>query len=188
MLFRSEEVRKTAPEERDLLQHLVSLREAIADLRAAMFRGDREANARQLGRFQYALFRDILDTFNTLQQQDDSGGLRESDLPPVLRNRFIGITGKQLILVYPREDVWERSAQHDFVKDIRSVASTATGTPVQLYYYTELLKVSYVEAAGWALGAIVLLVFTHFRSPIQVFLSLFPVAVGSLWMRSEEHV
>ena len=178
----AEEVRKTAPEERDLLQHLVSLREAIADLRAAMFRGDREANARQLGRFQYALFRDIQDTFNTLQQQDDSGGLRESDLPPVLKNRFIGITGKQLILVYPREDVWERSAQHDFVKEIRSVASTATGTPVQLYYYTELLKVSYVEAAGWALGAIVLLVFIHFRSPMQVFLSLFPVAVGSLWM------
>ena len=178
----ADEVRRTAPEERDLLKHLMSLREAIGDLRAAMFRGDRQANARQLGRFQYALFRDIRDTFNTLQQQEDSGGLRESDLPPVLRNRFIGITGKHLILVYPKEDVWERQAQHDFVQEIRSVAPKATGTPVQLYYYTELLKVSYIEAAGWALGAIVLLVFIHFRSPMQVFLSLFPVAVGSLWM------
>ncbi len=178
----ADEVRKTAPEEKELLKHLTSLRGAISELRSSMFRGDRQANARQLGHFQYALFRDIHDTFNTLQQQDDSGGLRESDLPPVLRNRFIGITGKQLILVYPKEDVWERQAQHDFVKDIRSVAPTATGTPVQLYYYTELLKVSYIEAAGWALGAIVLLVFIHFRSPMQVFLSLFPVAVGSLWM------
>ena len=177
-----EEVAKTAPEEKDLLKHLGSLRAAISDLRTAMFRGDREANARQLGRFQYALFRDIRETFDTLQQQDDSGGLRESDLPQVLRNRFVGITGKHLILVYPKEDVWERGAQERFVREIRSVASKATGTPVQLYYYTELLKVSYIEAAGWALGAIVLLVFIHFRSPMQVFLSLFPVAVGALWM------
>ena len=178
----ADEVRKTAPEEKDLLKHMTSLREAIAELRSSMFRGDRQSNARQLGHFQYALFRDIHETFETLKQQDESGGLRESDLPPVLRNRFIGITGKHLILVYPKEDVWERQAQHDFVKDIRSVAPTATGTPVQLYYYTELLKVSYIEAAGWALGAIVLLVFIHFRSPTQVFLSLFPVALGSLWM------
>ncbi|MFM7803477.1 MAG: MMPL family transporter, partial [Verrucomicrobiota bacterium] len=28
----------------------------------------------------------------------------------------------------------------------------------------------------------VLLVWVHFRSPVQVFLSLFPVAVGALWM------
>jgi hopanoid biosynthesis associated RND transporter like protein HpnN len=178
----AEEVRKTAPEEKALLKNLGSLREAIAELRSAMFRGDRKANAQQLGHFQYALFRDIRDTFDTLQQQDDSSGLRESDLPVVLRNRFIGITGQQLILIYPREDVWERKAQEKFVQEIRSVAPKATGTPVQLYYYTELLKVSYIEAAGWALGAIVLMVLFHFRSPTRVLLSLLPVAVGALWM------
>jgi len=147
-----------------------------------MFRGDREANARQLGRFQHALFRDIRDTFETLQGQDDSGGLREADLPAVLRNRFVGVSGRHLVLVYPKEDVWERGPQERFVKEIQSVAPRATGTPVQLYYYTELLKVSYLEAAGWALGAIVLLLLVHFRSPVQVFLALFQVAVGALWM------
>lgn len=178
----ADEVARTAPEEKELLRNLTSLRVAIADLRSAMFRGDRAANARQLGRFQHALFRDIRDTFETLQGQDDSGGLRESDLPSVLRNRFVGAGGRHLILVYPKEDVWERGPQERFVREIQSVAPQATGTPVQLYYYTELLKVSYIEAAGWALGAIVLLVWVHFRSPVQVFLSLFPVAVGALWM------
>jgi predicted RND superfamily exporter protein len=178
----ADEVRKSAPEEKELLKNLGSLRVTISELRSAMFRGDREANARQLGHFQYALFRDIRDTFGTLQQQDDSGGLKESDLPLVLRNRFVGITGKQLLLVYPKEDVWERGAQETFVREISSVVPTATGTPVQLYHYTELLKVSYMEAAGWALGAIVLLVFIHFRSPARVALSLLPVAIGALWM------
>jgi predicted RND superfamily exporter protein len=84
--------------------------------------------------------------------------------------------------VYPKEDVWERSAQEAFVRDLQTVAPTATGTPVQLYYYTELLKVSYIEAAWWALGAIVVLVFIHFRSLSQVLLSLLPVAIGTVWM------
>jgi hopanoid biosynthesis associated RND transporter like protein HpnN len=178
----ADEVARTAADEKELLKNLTSLRVAIADLRSAMFRGDREVNARQLGRFQHALFRDIRDTFETLQGQDDSGGLREADLPAVLRNRFVGVGGRHLVLVYPKEDVWERGPQERFVKEIQSVAPRATGTPVQLYYYTELLKVSYVEAAGWALGAIVLLVFVHFRSPVQLFLALLPVVVGALWM------
>ena len=178
----ADDVRKSAPDEKQLLKNLESLRVTISELRSAMFRGDREANARQLGHFQYALFRDIRDTFDTLQQQDDSSGLKESDLPLVLRNRFIGITGKQLLLVYPKEDVWERRSQETFVREISAVVPTATGTPVQLYYYTELLKVSYMEAAGWALGAIVLLIFIHFRSPTRVVLSLLPVAIGALWM------
>ena len=33
-----------------------------------------------------------------------------------------------------------------------------TGTPVQLYYYTELLKKSYVQAAYYSLAAIALMV------------------------------
>jgi hypothetical protein len=51
-----------------------------------------------------------------------------------------------------------------------------------LYEYTSLLKNSYVEAAWWALGAIVILVFIHFRSLGPVLLSLLPVAIGTLWM------
>jgi len=178
----ADEVTRTAPEEKELLTNLVSLRSAISDLRVAMFRGGTNANALKLGTFQHALFDDIRDTFAILQHQDVGTGLHVEDLPVALRNRFIGITGKHLIQVYPREDVWERGPQAAFVKDLQSVAPTATGTPVQLFYYTELLKVSYIEAAWWALGAIILLVFLHFRSVVQVALALLPVAVGALWM------
>lgn len=178
----ADEVVRTAPEERALHTNLIALRDAITELRVAMFRGNTNANARKLGAFQKALFDDIRDTFAILQGQTVEGGLRTEDLPMALRNRFIGIHGKHLIQVYPKEDVWERSAQEAFVRDLQTVAPTATGTPVQLYYYTELLKVSYIEAAWWALGAIVVLVFIHFRSLSQVLLSLLPVAIGTVWM------
>ena len=178
-----DEVAKT--DEKELLANLKSLIGAIGDLRVAMFHGEapEEAeNARRLASFQQALFSDIHDTFGTLQHQDASGGLRPQDLPTALSNRFIGITGQHLIQVYPKADVWERAPQEEFVKELQSVAPKATGTPVQLFYYTELLKNSYVKAAWWALAAIVLLVFIHFRRLDSVVLSLLPVLIGTVWV------
>ena len=52
---------------------------------------------------------------------------------------------------------------------------------MQLYEYTTLLKDSYQQAALYALGAIALMVFVHFRSLVCVVLSLLPVAIGSAW-------
>jgi predicted RND superfamily exporter protein len=52
---------------------------------------------------------------------------------------------------------------------------------VQLYEYTTLLKDSYQQAALYALAAIAIIVYWHFRSLLSVLLSLLPVAIGSAW-------
>jgi predicted RND superfamily exporter protein len=117
-----------------------------------------------------------------LRNQDDSGPLRIEDLPQALRDRFIGRTGKYLIMVYPKEDVWVRANQKKFIEEVAKVDKNVTGTPVQLYHYTELLKTSYEEAARYSLIAITLLVFLHFRSPLTVALALLPVGIGFLWL------
>ena len=62
------------------------------------------------------------------------------------------------------------------------MAPNATGTPVQLYEYTTLLKDSYVQAAWYSLAAIAILVFIHFRSLMCVILALLPVGIGTVWM------
>lgn len=147
-----------------------------------MFQGDRNQNAVKLGFYQRALLRDIKETFETLRTQDNSGSMSVNDLPEALRHRFVGITGKHLIQVYPRTNVWERKNQEVFVTELRTVDPNVTGTPVQLLEYTELLKRSYAEAALWAFGAIVVLVLFHFRSLIQLILALFPVLIGAIWM------
>ena len=104
------------------------------------------------------------------------------DLPPALKNRFVGISGKFLIQVYPKRDLWDRANQEEFIKDLRQIDPKVTGTPVQLYEYTKLLRESYEQAAWYSIGAIVILVFIHFRSISCVILSLMPVALGGLWM------
>lgn len=166
----------------DLQVRMRSLREEILAFRSKLQSENPQSAATKLGAYQRALFADLRDTFGALRGQDTDGGLRVDDLPDSLRNRFVGKTGRHLLQVYPREDVWEREPQERFIRDLRSVDQEATGTPIQLYEYTNLLKESYEEAAGYALAAIILLVFVHFRSVGTVLLALIPVGVGALWM------
>jgi hopanoid biosynthesis associated RND transporter like protein HpnN len=168
-----------------LATNLVSLRQVVGNLRKEMLRGNDaeiEAHSLKLGAFQRALFDDIRDTFRALQTQDNSAPLRVQDLPQPLRDRFIGVTGKYLLMVYPKKDVWQRENQREFIEQVETVNPNVTGTPVQLYHYTELLRTSYEEAARYSLAAIVVLVLFHFRSALCVALALIPVGVGFLWL------
>jgi len=168
-----------------LSKQLISLCATIEDLRKEMFRGDEArvaTNSLKLAEFQRALFADVRDTFHALQTQDNRARLRIEDLPPALHDRFIGVTGKHLLMVNPKKDVWNRENQREFLEQLTRVDPDVTGTPVQLYHYTDLLKSSYEEAAWYSLGAIVILVFLHFRSLSSILLTLVPVAVGSLWL------
>jgi hopanoid biosynthesis associated RND transporter like protein HpnN len=169
----------------ELEQQFASLRKEIENLRKAMLQGDATAlaeHADKLSEFQQALFADIRETFQSLQNQDDRAPLRVEDLPQALRDQFVGETGKLLLQVYPKSDVWQRTNLEKFVADLRTVDPNATGTPVQLYEYETLLKNSYVQAAWYSLAAIAVLVFIHFRTLGSVILSLLPVGIGTLWL------
>jgi hopanoid biosynthesis associated RND transporter like protein HpnN len=176
---------KTQKDKPVLGKQFASMHQAIEDLRKEMLWGDAQrvaSNSLKLAQFQRALFDDLRQTFQAFQTQDDRSPLRVEDLPPSLHDRFIGVTGKYLLMVYPKEDVWQRENQKKFIHDLRQVDQDVTGTPVQLYEYTTLLKNSYQDAAWYSLAAITLLVFVHFRSPLSVVLALIPVGVGFLWL------
>jgi hopanoid biosynthesis associated RND transporter like protein HpnN len=165
-----------------IYQQVVSVRQSISALRQRLLLDDRVITSEKLAQFQQALFNDVRETFTALQQQDATGSMTAQDLPPTLRNRFIGVTGKYLLQVYPKHDVWDRRNQEEFVADLRRIDPFVTGTPVQLLEYTTLLKQSYEEAALYSLIAISILVFVHFRSISCVILSLVPVGLGFLWL------
>jgi uncharacterized protein len=177
-----QEAEKDAPA---IAAKLNSLKRAIDTLRKEMFRlgpAGQEIVAQKLGGYQRALFEDLQETFEALQQQDNRERLRIEDLPPALRERFVGVTGKQLLQVYPKRNVWERENQEEFVKQLRTIVPEVTGTPVQLLEYTSLLKRSYEHAALYALVAIALMVFLHFRRLSSVLLALLPVLLGTVWL------
>jgi len=168
-----------------LAAQLGALSQACTDLRKAMLAEDAvktAEHAAKLAIYQRALLADLRATFELLQTQDNLTPLRPTDLPPALYHRFVGVNGKFLIQIYPKEDVWQRAPQERFVRDLRTVDPNVTGTPVQLYEYETLLKDSYVQAAWYSLVAIALMVLFHFRSVTAVVLALIPVGIGTLWL------
>jgi uncharacterized protein len=183
---------KSQNEEPELRKQLESLRLDVMDLRRELFRDssvDAEVRAKKLAAFQRALFNDVRETFAALRNQDDQERLQAKDLSPALRTRFVGIHGKYLLQVYPRGDLWQRDKQEEFINVLRKALDpnetgqpVFTGTPIQLYEYTNLLVRSYEQAAWYSLAAIAILVFVHFRTIGSVFLSLLPVAVGCVWL------
>ena len=171
--------------DRELAGNLVALRQAIEDLRKTMLAGDTNAlaaHADKLAQFQQALFNDMRATFQLLLHQDNTAPVHLQDLPGAFRDQFVGETGKFLLHVFPRDNMWQRDNQKKFITELRTVDPSVTGTPVQLYEYEELLKDSYIQAAWYSLAAIVLLIFVHFRSLLSVILALLPVGIGTLWL------
>jgi hypothetical protein len=169
----------------ELANQFGTLRLAIENLRKTMLQGDAPTlaeHADKLGQFQQALFTDMRTTFQLLQNQDNRGPLRVADLPQAFRDQFVGVTGKYLLQVYAKDDMWQRDHQEKFLADLHPLDPNLTGTPVQLYEFEELLKNSYVQAAWYSLAAIALLVWLHFRSLGSVVLALLPVGIGSLWL------
>lgn len=169
--------------EEALSDELQQVRQALRRLNEAIGRTEPEEARRKLGAFQRALLLDLQETLAAIQHQDDRAPLQPEDLPLPLRHRFVSKSGDRFLLqVNPRSNVWERVNQKVFVRELREVFPAATGEPVQLYEYTSLLKDSYVEAAYYALGAVVVLVLLHFRSVFCVLLALVPVGLGTMWL------
>jgi len=160
---------------------LLEIKAAILELTRRMYDTDTLRPGEKLAAFQGRLLDDIRETFEAIHRQDSSAPLRVADLPPSLRERFHGVTGRYLLQIYPKEDVWDRANQGRFVNELRTVAPRVTGTPVGQWEYTSLLVESYVSAALYALAGIVVLVTIHFRRVIWVLLSLLPVLMGAVW-------
>jgi uncharacterized protein len=104
------------------------------------------------------------------------------DVPKEVRRMFVGKTGKFLVRVFPRGNVWEREPLEKFVREVQQVAPKVTGTPLGLYEFVDILQRGYIQAAIWAFGVIMILIFVDFRNGYATLLTLLPLIVGMIWM------
>lgn len=142
---------------------------------------DQAEVGRRLNAHQYAVFSEMQKNLLLLKKQRYDKELTQEDVPPEILSRFRGKTGKIMIQIYPREDVWEREPLARFVSDMRTVDPDVTGTPVQNYEYIGLLRDSYLQATGEAMIAIAVLILVHFRSLRLTTLTLLPLGLGMAW-------
>lgn len=136
--------------------------------------------------YQTQVFGELRKNLQQLKGQKVDRPINEEDIPKDIKDRFVGKSGKILVQIYPKKDIWERKPLEDFVNEIRTVNPDVTGTPVQNYEYVMLLKKSFQQAGLIALGTIVILITLHFlslnlSSLKYVIPTLLPLGLGIIW-------
>ncbi len=160
---------------------LAPLVAALKDAREKLLALPAEERTKRLAEYERRFYGDLQAQLELLAQQADRP-MQISDVPANLRQVLVGRTGKLLVRVFPRENIWERAPLKRFVAEVQSVAPNATGTPMGLYEFIGILVHGYIKAALWAFLVIAIMVWVDLRSWRATVLTLLPLMVGIVWM------
>ncbi len=149
----------------------VAARAALAD----------PAAAARLARYEERLVHELGDALAGLAREAATAPLEIDTLPAVVRDRFVGRTGKLLLRVYPAVDVWTEDGLRRFVEEVRRVAPDAGGVPVQFYAADALLRDGYVRASLLALAFVAFYLVVHFRGALLPVVALLTLLAGATW-------
>jgi hopanoid biosynthesis associated RND transporter like protein HpnN len=102
------------------------------------------------------------------------------DLPQEFRDRWVSKGGLQRVEIRPKEDLHDPEAMRRFVDQVRAVAPHATGVPVLFLESSDAVVRAFLEAFGYALAAITLVLVLTMDRKIDVLLVLAPLLLASL--------
>ncbi|MCF6147414.1 MAG: MMPL family transporter [Candidatus Kuenenia sp.] len=104
-----------------------------------------------------------------------------NDLPYGLKERFVGRTGKNMVYLFPREDIWAEGKLDEFVSEIRSLQPEATGAPFQIYDTNKLIKKGFLTAGCYTMAIIFVILLFAYRKIVLTFSTLYPLILTILW-------
>ena len=157
-------------------RHLLAVFEALRTLPVQNLQ-------QRLALFQDALFLDFQDKWSLLSNNlSPAGPITFADVPPQLRSRFVSRDGQRFLLqVYPKENIWEREPLTEFIRQLRTVDPDVTGSPIIGYESIGAMQNGYVEAAGYAFLAILVVTFVALRRARYALLAILPLGLGMIW-------
>jgi hopanoid biosynthesis associated RND transporter like protein HpnN len=118
----------------------------------------------------------------SLQSLSDPEAPRLSDLSPPIVDRYVGRSGKFLLRVYAKGNIWDMDALKRFVADVETVDPHVTGHPVQTFYASRHMQKSYLQAALYSLLCVVGTLLLDYRSVKHTLLAMLPLVFGVLQM------
>lgn len=106
--------------------------------------------------------------------------LREA-LPSAVRNSAMSPEGRFLVMIHPRENVWDSAHMGAFVAGLRAVDPAATGVPFTHFESLADMGDAFRIMALLSVVLVSILVFLDFRSPLDTALAMLPVGLALLW-------
>jgi uncharacterized protein len=171
------EARK-APEAKPVGAFLVTLDNFFSQLEK-----EKDKNAvGMLREFQGGMFAELPDKLRMMKESLEAAPVSDADVPAQLKQRFVGKTGKLLLQVAAKKEIFERQPLSEFVSQVKSVVPNATGEPVMVYESLTILRDSYLRAFIYAFIGIAVILLINFKSIRFALIGTLPLAAGLLLM------
>ena len=167
--------------DKKLPEDLASLRDKTATVLRQLAAADRDTAEPALTYLQAQLYRDFVSKFYKLQHNLRPRAVAIRDIPEDLKRKFVGASGRFLLQIQPKVDIWEHEGAQQFVTELRSVDPAVTGSPVITYEATRLMERGYLQGTVYAfvlVGALTLLMIRRVR---EAALALLPLLLGLVW-------
>ena len=160
---------------------LTAARNALLVVQARLGTQDEEKTVALLDSFQRHLMADFADKLAFLQANVDPAPITIDDVPPQLRQRFVGKSGRYLLQIFARDNIWEREAMQMFVRQLQTLDANVTGPPVIAFYSIRQIQEGYARGGFYAMIVIIVIIMVLFWSVKATLLALAPVLFGGLW-------
>jgi hopanoid biosynthesis associated RND transporter like protein HpnN len=157
---------------------LSDLSQNLAALQAQLDRTPAGLAAERLRALDNHLTSDLMEDLYRLRDVSTPAAITVTDLPPDLRERYLGKSGKWLLRVFGKDCLWDYAPLAHFVEQIRTVDPEATGKPFGTLEGLKAMKSGFQWAALYAFGAIFVVLLLDFRTLKRTLIALIPLAMG----------
>jgi hopanoid biosynthesis associated RND transporter like protein HpnN len=163
-------------------QLLADLRTSLEELRQRVSAiTDTRLCAERLQDFEERLAGDLAEDLHRLRDVAHPEAITLADLPPALRERYVGQSGKWLLRVFARECLWDFEPLEHFTQQIRDVDPEATGKPFGTVEGLKSMKGGLERAGMYAFAVIAVVLLIDFRRPVRTLLALLPLVMAVLF-------
>jgi len=135
-----------------------------------------------LREFQGSMFAELPDKLKMMKESLEATPVTGADVPPQLLKLFVGKSGKLLLQVAPRKEIFEHEPLREFVSQVKSIVPHATGQPVMVFESLSVLRDAYLKAFIYAFIGIAAILLINFKSIRYALLGIVPLLAGLLLM------
>jgi hopanoid biosynthesis associated RND transporter like protein HpnN len=162
---------------------LSEARQALIALQERLQAMPSETAQHLLTPWQHALVADFADKLSVLRHNvSPVGPITLEDVPDYLRERFVGKSGRYLLQIYARHNIWERQPMEAFVTQLQAIDADVTGSPIVAFYSIRQMQQGYLRGGLYALVVIVGITLLDFRRLKPTLLTFLPLGLGALWV------
>jgi hopanoid biosynthesis associated RND transporter like protein HpnN len=121
---------------------------------------------------------DLAEDLRRLRDVSTPAPITLADLPPDLRVRYVGQTGKWLLRVFAKDCLWDFAPLVQFCNQARSVDPDATGKPFSTVEGLRAMRDGFQRAGFYAFVVIAVVLLADFRCWRNTLIALTPLVIG----------